>query len=56
MLTTEANEVMQYVHNHKKRMPILLNKNDEASWLDHSVAVSEFAYPYEAKIIALESN
>jgi putative SOS response-associated peptidase YedK len=56
MLTTEANEVMQYVHNHKKRMPILLNKNDEASWLDHSVAVSEFAYPYAAKIIALESN
>lgn len=56
MLTTEANEVMQYVHNHKKRMPILLNRNDEASWLDHSVSISEFAYPYEAKIIALESN
>lgn len=53
MLTTEANEIMQYVHNHKKRMPIVLNKADEAAWLDHSVAVSEFAYPYESKIIAL---
>lgn len=56
MLTTQANEVMQYVHNHKKRMPILLNKNDEASWLDHSVSVTEFAYPYEGKLIALRAN
>jgi putative SOS response-associated peptidase YedK len=55
MLTTEANEIMQYVHNHKMRMPIVLNKADEAAWLDHSVAVSEFAYPYESKIIALPS-
>lgn len=53
MLTTEANEVMQYVHNHKKRMPIMLKKNDELSWLDKSINISEFAYPYEAHLIAL---
>lgn len=33
MLTTEANELMEYVHNHRKRMPLILNKEDEKYWL-----------------------
>lgn len=52
MVTTEANEIMSYVHNHKKRMPIILNRKDETAWLDKSVKISEFAFPYEANLIA----
>lgn len=52
MLTTEANNVMKYVHNHKKRMPIIINKKDEKSWLDNSTNISDFAFPYQANLIA----
>lgn len=56
MVTTEANEIMSYVHNHKKRMPIMLNRKDESLWLDKSVNINEFAFPYEANLIALPTN
>lgn len=53
MVTTEANELMKYVHNHKQRMPIMLNRNDEAGWLDPANDIQNFAYPkYDASIIA----
>ena len=52
MLTTDANEVMKYVHNHKKRMPIIINRNDEKVWLDKSTKISDFAFPYQANLIA----
>lgn len=56
MLTTEANELMQFVHNKKKRMPVILNKKDEITWLDNSNKISEFAFPYQANIIAFPTN
>lgn len=56
MVTTKANKIMDYVHNHKHRMPIMLKKQDETAWLDQSVAITEFAFPYEGNLIALPSN
>lgn len=57
ILTTEADKTMQYVHNHKKRMPVMLNKVDEKKWLDNSNQIKEFAYPnYHPKLIALKTN
>jgi putative SOS response-associated peptidase YedK len=53
MITTEANKLMQYVHNHKKRMPIMLNKEDENAWLDSSNKIQDFAFPYSSNLIAL---
>jgi putative SOS response-associated peptidase YedK len=55
MITTQANEIMQYVHNHKKRMPIMLKKKDELAWLDNSNEFAKFAYPYEANLIAFQT-
>lgn len=34
ILTTEANELMSNIHNSKKRMPVILTKNNEIDWLD----------------------
>lgn len=52
MVTTEANEIMSYIHNHKKRMPIMLRRKDELAWLDKSVDMSEFAYPnYDVNLV-----
>jgi putative SOS response-associated peptidase YedK len=44
---------MKYVHNVKQRMPVMLKKNDEKAWLDNSNLIKDFAYPYQANLIAL---
>ncbi|CAN1539670.1 COG2135 Uncharacterized conserved protein [Flavobacteriaceae bacterium] len=51
MLTTEANELMQYIHNTKQRMPVVLNRKDENAWLDSSNAIHDFAFPYQANLV-----
>lgn len=57
MITTEANELMSYIHNHKKRMPVVLKRNDEKAWLDSSSDISQFAFPrYEANLKAVNLN
>lgn len=56
MVTTEANQLMQYIHNHKKRMPIMLNQADEHAWLDPQNDIKEFAYPrYDSSIVGFEA-
>ena len=54
MLTTVANETMQYIHNHKKQMPIILNKKDEKEWLSGMHSIEKYAFPYESKLTAFE--
>lgn len=51
MLTTQANKTMQFIHNHKKRMPIILNQKDELDWLNPKSNINDFAFPYEANLI-----
>ena len=34
IITTDANPLMEIIHNSKKRMPLILNKNDIAMWID----------------------
>ncbi len=43
--TTEANELMSYIHNTKLRMPICLPLGKENDWLNNSINIQEFAYP-----------
>jgi len=38
IITTDANIMMSEIHNSKKRMPSVLEKEDELSWLDTSVS------------------
>ena len=57
ILTTEANKTMQYVHNHKKRMPVMIKKIDEKKWLDESISFKDFAYPnYQPNLIAFKTQ
>ena len=37
IITTEANELMAEVHNSKKRMPAILERQDEKKWLDTAI-------------------
>ena len=49
ILTTEANEQMAIIHNHKKRMPMILKKEEEEIWLDNQ------AIPFERDILLKET-
>jgi putative SOS response-associated peptidase YedK len=51
MVTTEANTLMAEIHNIKKRMPVILRKEDENKWLEH-YPIKEFAFPYEVNLVA----
>ena len=41
IVTTEANEFKSEVHPDKKRMPVILTKENEKAWLDN-VALENF--------------
>jgi putative SOS response-associated peptidase YedK len=57
IVTTAANPLMAEIHNIKKRMPVILKKEDETKWLEH-YPIKEFAYPYDVNLKAklLEDN
>ena len=56
IVTTAANQQMQYIHNNKQRMPLMLRRQDELSWLDPQVNYQDFGYPnYNAPIVAFEA-
>jgi len=38
VLTTRANSILEYVHNHKKRMPVFIAREDEQAWLNPSLS------------------
>ncbi len=51
MLTTEANELMSEIHNSKKRMPIILKREDEQKWLKKD-SLQNYAFPYSVELSA----
>ena len=55
MLTTEASPMMAEIHNIKKRMPIVLHKEDELNWLAQE-PLEKYAFPYAAKLIGSTVN
>lgn len=51
ILTTEANEMMAYIHNTKKRMPLIIAKTDEDKWLSASLQkeeIKDLLLPYSS--------
>jgi putative SOS response-associated peptidase YedK len=37
IITTPANSLMEKIHNLKKRMPLIIGKDEEAQWIDKSL-------------------
>lgn len=50
IITTDANEPMSYIHNIKKRMPVILHQKDESNWLNNQ-EIQNFALPYEVNLL-----
>lgn len=50
IITTKANPLLEKIHNTKKRMPVILTKENESKWLDMEQPVSnalKLLKPYE---------
>jgi putative SOS response-associated peptidase YedK len=41
IITTDANDMMAEIHNSKKRMPVILERNMENKWIDTATSGSE---------------
>jgi putative SOS response-associated peptidase YedK len=41
IITTDANELMAEVHNSKKRMPVILGRDDEKKWIDPALSQAD---------------
>lgn len=55
IVTTQANEQMHYIHNHKGRMPVMLKKGDEKEWLKNNNKIQDFIYPtYNPNLIGFK--
>jgi putative SOS response-associated peptidase YedK len=55
VITTGANELMAEIHNSKKRMPVVLEKNNESLWLDQQAdreQLGSLLRPYPSSVIA----
>ncbi len=50
ILTTGANPLLEKIHNTKKRMPVILKKENERKWIDESLnkdAIDTLMLPYD---------
>jgi putative SOS response-associated peptidase YedK len=53
VITTDANEDMAYIHNTKKRMPVILDAEGERAWLDDDLTqsdMSDLMKPYQGEL------
>jgi len=41
LITASANSLMEKIHNTKKRMPVILSRQDEESWLNIDIEIQE---------------
>ncbi len=41
IVTTDANELMARIHNTKKRMPVVLSKDEESIWIDVESSIED---------------
>jgi putative SOS response-associated peptidase YedK len=41
IVTTNANPLMEYIHNTKKRMPLMLSHEEERRWIDPELTKTE---------------
>ena len=51
IVTTKANDLMSTIHNNKKRMPVVLRKEDQNKWLS-GAPIENFSFPYETSLKA----
>ena len=69
VITTQANSLVEQIHNTRKRMPVILSKENEKRWIDNNLDKKEIesmfkpydssemeAYPVDSSISRLGFN
>lgn len=54
IITTEANDLMRYIHNTNFRMPVILHEEDEQKWLSPQLNKEEIKYylrPFDSSMM-----
>jgi len=46
VITTNANPMMEVIHNTKKRMPVIVDPSSEKNWLDTGNSANDFFVPF----------
>lgn len=41
IITTDANDLLSVIHNTKKRMPVILDRNDEFRWISNDTSTND---------------
>ena len=57
IITTDANPLMEKIHNTQKRMPVILRQADETKWIDPDLPVQvslDFLKPFDEKQMVAE--
>ena len=52
VITTQANSMMELIHNTKKRMPVIIGRDDERIWIDPKLPLEKtlsFLKPFDDK-------
>ncbi len=56
ILTTRANERMEWIHNSKKRMPVILNTEQARTWLDKAISYGQKKHLLEPCEVSMMSD
>jgi len=54
IITTRANPLLERIHNTRKRMPVILRREDETKWLEKDLdrtAIDSLLEPYDASLM-----
>ncbi|MFM7023065.1 MAG: SOS response-associated peptidase [Flavobacteriales bacterium] len=55
IVTTNANSLLQVIHNTKKRMPVILNEEGQKIWLENSTDYSQLFIPFDSNEFEVHS-
>ena len=58
ILTTQANPMLEKIHNLKKRMPVILKREDEERWIDPKITkeeVNQLIKPFDESLMSAHS-
>jgi putative SOS response-associated peptidase YedK len=57
VITTQANPMMEVIHNSKKRMPVIIRPGEEGAWVDRTISMEKtfsFLKPFDEKLMFAE--
>lgn len=55
IVTTNANQLLEIIHNTKKRMPVILNEDAQKQWMEQTEDLNQLFIPFDSKEFEVHS-